>query len=236
MGLSHSPRITTSGLTLCLDAANIKSYPGSGTTWRDLSGNGRNGTLTNGPTFSSSNGGSLVFDGSDDYVSTTYDVSWNNTNSVTINFVIKPASLSGNYPFLGKGPSNWEWQFLQNSGALQFVYWNTSGGHTNGPIPNIDNVFTSLTEWVYIDTVWNHVDNKLYFYKNASLINTTTWVDASINQNRTDGINIGGNIYQWSAQGRFWNGSFSGLKFYDRALTADEITQNFNALRGRYSL
>jgi hypothetical protein len=62
------PDIIESGLVLCLDAANKNSYRGSGTTWTDLSGNGNNGTLTNGPTFSAGNQGSIVFDGVDDYV------------------------------------------------------------------------------------------------------------------------------------------------------------------------
>jgi len=62
------PNISTSGLVLALDAANTKSYPGSGTTWTDMSGNNNNGTLTNGPTFNSANGGSIVFDGSNDFV------------------------------------------------------------------------------------------------------------------------------------------------------------------------
>ena len=67
MGLIHSPRIVTDGLVLYLDAANNRSYPGTGTTWSDLVGS-NNGTLNNGPTFSGANGGSIVFDGSDDYI------------------------------------------------------------------------------------------------------------------------------------------------------------------------
>jgi hypothetical protein len=59
MGLGHSPRIVTDGLVLCLDAANARSYPGTGTTWTDRSGNGNDGTLINGPTFSDENGGVL---------------------------------------------------------------------------------------------------------------------------------------------------------------------------------
>ena len=71
MSLFHSPSLVTSGLVLCLDAGNPKSYPGSGTTWTDLSGRGNHGTLVNGPTFNSANGGSIVFDGSNDYVELT---------------------------------------------------------------------------------------------------------------------------------------------------------------------
>ena len=68
MAFNYSPKISTDGLVLCLDAANTKSYPGSGTVWSDLSRGGNNGTLTNGPTFNSGNGGSIVFDGVNDYV------------------------------------------------------------------------------------------------------------------------------------------------------------------------
>ena len=67
MGLSHSPRIVTDGLVFCVDAGDKMSYPGAGTTWTDLSKNRNNGTLTNGPTFNSANGGSIVFDGTNDY-------------------------------------------------------------------------------------------------------------------------------------------------------------------------
>jgi len=70
MSVRGGPDIVENGLVLYLDAANRRSYPGSGTTWFDLSGNGNNGTLTNGPTFDSANGGSISFDGVNDYVTT----------------------------------------------------------------------------------------------------------------------------------------------------------------------
>ena len=69
MGINYNPRIVTNGLVLALDAGNIKSYPGSGTTWGDLSGNGNVGIMTNGPVYSSMNGGTIVFDGNNDNVS-----------------------------------------------------------------------------------------------------------------------------------------------------------------------
>ena len=68
MSYNQQPRIITEGLALCLDAADPKSYPKSGTTWTDRSGQGNNGTLTNGPTFSHDKGGCIEFDGDDDYV------------------------------------------------------------------------------------------------------------------------------------------------------------------------
>ena len=72
MGLSHSPRIVTNGLVLCVDAANPRSYPGAGTAWTDLSKQGNNGTLTNSPTFSRNNGGRFSFDGSKVFFDSVY--------------------------------------------------------------------------------------------------------------------------------------------------------------------
>jgi hypothetical protein len=69
MSTKYSPQIVTSGLVLCLDAANKVSYPSTGTAWYDLSGNANTSTLINGPTFSGMNSGVIVFDGTDDYVS-----------------------------------------------------------------------------------------------------------------------------------------------------------------------
>ena len=68
MAFNRGPKIVTQGLVLALDAASNNSYPGSGTTWKDLSGNNNTGTLVNGPTFSSANGGTFILDGSNDYI------------------------------------------------------------------------------------------------------------------------------------------------------------------------
>ena len=225
-------KIVTSGLVLALDAADRNSYPGSGTTWSDVSGNNNSGSLINGPTFLNNN---FVFDGVDDYVQNSFDLSWNNTNSVTISMFIKPASLSPNRPFIGKGPANWEWQIMQNTTSLDFVYWNTGGGHTNGPIPSITNFFLSTNEFVNMTMVWNHIDNNYYFYRNSILVNTTTWFNASINQNRTEGIKIGGNIYPWG-MGSYWSGSISNIQIHNRALSTREIVQNYNAQKSRFNL
>ena len=236
MGLSHSPSIVRNGLVLHLDAANVKSYPGSGTAWNDLSGLGNNGTLVNGVGYSAANNGTLVFDGVNDYVNTGYDLSWNNTNSVTISLVLKPANISTNFPFLGKGPVNWEWQLNQSSTSLQFTYWNTAGGHTNGPRPTLSNVFLNTTDYIYLVVVWSHAANQYYFYKNSVLLSTVDWIDASINQNRTDPIHAGGNIYTGGTSGNYWNGEIPVIQLYNRTLSQLEITQNFEALRGRYGI
>jgi hypothetical protein len=226
-------KIVTNGLVLALDAADTNSYTSGSSIWRDLSGNERSGTLINGPAFSNN---SIVFDGTNDYINTSFDLSWNNTNSVTISMFIRPTSLAVYYPFIGKGPANWEWQLMQNNTSLDFVYWNTGGGHTNGPIPTIPNFFLSTNQFVNMTMVWNHVDNNYYFYRNSILVNTTTWVNASINQNRTDGIKIGGDIYRWGSGGSYWNGTISNIQIYNRALPQSEILQNYNALKSRFGI
>ena len=123
MGTGYNPRIITDGLVLCLDAANTRSYPGTGATWTDLKGS-NNGTLTNGPTFSNDNGGGIVFDGTDDDVdfSTSFlDVSAN--QGVTISAWIKTTDSSGNiFYYLTGGVS--EFRFEVNSSALKFQ-WTT---------------------------------------------------------------------------------------------------------------
>ena len=202
----------------------------------DLSGRANSGELVNGVTASSLFGGIVSFDGTNDYLDTTLDLSWNNTNSATIMMFVKPSSLTSYYPFIGKGPYDWEWQLMQKNTSLQFIYWNTGGGHTNGPIPEITNFFNSVDEFVHVAMVWNHVDNKYYFYRNGVLVNTTTWVDASINQNRANNIRIGGNIYIWQTSGYFWPGSVGEVKAYNTALTAAQVDQSYRASEARFAV
>ena len=97
MGSHYNPRVVTNGLVLHLDAANIRSYPGSGTAWTDLSGQGNNGTLTNGPTFDANNAGSIVFDGTNDYVlGSTFTGLGSSNRAVDVWFRIISLSPSGN--------------------------------------------------------------------------------------------------------------------------------------------
>ena len=111
MALAHSPRIVRDSLALYLDAANTKSYPGSGTTWKDICGKNNDGTLTNGPTFSSDNLGCIVLDGTNDYVSETSGLSdsllqGNWSISFWVNFDVVNTSGSGNdRPLLHHGSS-----------------------------------------------------------------------------------------------------------------------------------
>ena len=234
----YGPQIVRNGLILALDAADKNSYPGSGATWTDLSGNGYNGTLTNSPTFSNSNGGSIIFDGTNDYTSTSLDLSWNNTNSVSISMWIKTGNLSQSKGFLGTG--NFEWQFRQGQYAgansdLVFVYWDNSGGHTNGSIPSMSGFFDD-TNWKHLTMTWNNSNSTILFYKNGTQIFSQVYGNPSVNRVSSELMQIGGNVYSWDGVGAYWNGSFSNIQTYNRTLSATEVLQNYNATKTRFGL
>ena len=135
MGAAAGPNVVEDGLVLALDAGNTKSYPGSGTTWTDLSGKDNNGTLTDGPTFNSANGGSIVFDGtndqincgsSDDFAFGTGDFTiefWCNPDTVGTECII---AISSN-----GGISTTNWQFRYNSSKMRWIYSQTANITSN---------------------------------------------------------------------------------------------------------
>ena len=125
MGISYNPKIVTNGLVLCLDAANAKSYPGSGTAWTDLSGLGNTGTLTNGPTYSSANNGSIVLDGINDYTSITCAANTIRAYNSTTQFIIKlPTYGGGQQNILSYRLGGGSLYIGKGSGGI-FCYYNT---------------------------------------------------------------------------------------------------------------
>ena len=216
MGVGYNPRIVTDGLVLCLDAANKRSYPGTGTTWTDKVG-GNNGTLTNGPTFSSDNGGSLVFDGSNDYVNiTTLSKSadctfsfWASLVDVTAQRMLFNAGNSGSGPdlFFAYGQILWN---IWDSGNNPFADMPSSA--TDGKLHN------------YV--VVNDSSSSAKLYYDGLLLGTATYRSATA----TTKLSIGGNY-----GGYPWRGKISGCMVHNRALTSEEVRQNFEATKGRYA-
>lgn len=212
MGTQYNPKIVTDGLVMCLDAGNTKSYPGSGTTWTDLSGNGNNGTLTNGPTFSSSNGGVIVFDGVDDYVT----VSLNLTNTTYSVMAIAKRTSSGRV--ISANSNNWLmgwWQTQTDKYYAENWVSSSSGGATD-------------TNWICYVATGNYSGDSWALYKNGNLI-----VGPNANGvNGPNGIRLGsdGVFNEYSAC------QVSYVLAYNRVITATEVQQNFNALRGRFGI
>lgn len=232
--LAHSPKIVTDGLVLCLDAGNPKSYPGSGTTWSDLSGNGNNGTLTNGPTYSSSNGGSLSFDGSNDY-SQLSDTLAPSTGPFSCFFWYQIIGTSGrgglferrNIPpyngwSLGQGgTSNWACRVSDGTNYRNYQF-----------------SYPSTNTWYYDGFTWDG-SGTLNPYRNGSVDTGGTATSSGTVGN----IDTSGTRYAMAIASRrdASNSSYLPCKVsythvYNRALTASEIQQNFNALRGRFSI
>jgi hypothetical protein len=228
MGLSHSPSIVTNGLVLCLDAANPKSYPGSGTTWTDLSGNVNNGTLTNGPTYSSANGGSIVFDGVDDYASSA--ISLSNAN-MAIEMTFKINSFAGfvDVAVLDNGTNGLLIELGGNNGVpntngyLRYYGFgiSVSDGLASSSQYILDSKIHTSVLTVNSSSATSYFDGVLQ--GTESITSSTTFTRLVLaNDLLRGGRACGCNIYQ--------------VKIYNRALSAAEIQQNFNALRGRYSI
>ena len=211
--------IVTDGLVLNLDAGWWNSYPTTGTTWTDLSGNNLNGTLTNGPTFNSANSGFIVCDGIDDFVNFTTSPSNVVTVSVWINL-----NNNGNFPIILAGNSDaydsgqWNWSLFSFNGNF-FIRGNGgSTGQINTPSSTLVNVWTN---WVLVR---NDGTGTCRAYKNGTLFGTSDEI-GSVNSS----LYIG-------KGGQYYNGKISTTQIYNRALSAAEVLQNYNAQKGRFGL
>jgi hypothetical protein len=223
--------IVQSGLVLNLDAGVSSSYPTTGTTWTDLSGNGNTGTLTNGPTYSSANGGSITFDGVNDYVSTSVfdDVTTNRTFSVWYN----PLNNSTNTFPLNRGRDG-----AGNGWSLMLGSANASGHRyrcgiaAGSPVVGYFTYSTSavvLNQWVYLTGVWIN-GSSISLYVNGVFQSSTSVPSGSL-RTSTEGWVLGS-----ITTSLFNSQSISQVSIYNRALTPQEIQQNFNATRSRYSV
>jgi hypothetical protein len=220
MGISYNPRTVTDGLVLALDAGNRKSYPGSGTTWTDLSGRGNTGTLEGGAGYSSANGGSLTFDGTDDYgpigtsgfpfgASAGTLSGWARTNTISAGFMWIVS--------YGTGGAN-QSRFLGFTGTTYYF-----GGYGN----DITASGVPLNTWFNMVGVYDGTNASMYI--NGTLVSgptAKTWNTVSSNAQ----------IGRQTNGGEYWNGNIAQVSIYNRALSAAEVRQNFNALRGRFSI
>ena len=210
-------KIVTSGLVLSLNAADRNSYPGSGTTWTDMSGNGNNGTLTNGPTFSSANGGSIVFDGVNDYSENILPVYSSFTISIWIYLISGVAILSyGNSssrPILLLDISD-----INNLRVYVNDYYQTYSGVL------AINKWNCITICTYITpTATREV------YINGGFIGSNTY-NIDTNQIGVLRFPVFGQLSS------FGNHRVSNCIVYNRALSASEILQNYNAQKSRFGL
>ena len=247
MALVHGIKpIVTSGLVLCLDAANRKSYPGIGTAWTDLSGRGNTGTLTNmdGTNFNSANGGFLTFDGFDEYAKISSPSPLSSTKIFTFEIWVNFTSITGNFgpsnkaAFLFAGgtgsgsgqPEFGVWSANASSFTPNTLYFGRGGGGTSGSLSINVSSLMSNGNWYQIVLV-RSTSNAQIVYLNGSSIGT-----GNVSDDFQDGQTDFGAIHANGDYSGFLNGKISTIKIYNRALTAQEIQQNFNATRSRYGI
>ena len=223
MAIAYNPSIVRNGLVLYLDAANIKSYLGSGTAWSDLSGNGRNGTLTSGPTYSSSNNGSIVFDGTDDFVACSGTVT---VTAATFVAWIRRNGSQGTYDgiLFSRGTSVTGMSFF-SSDQLGYT-WNDAMNTYNWASGLI---VPDLT-WCMVAVSVTSASATAYLCQSSGITTATNTV--SHTSTVMDDVKIG--IDEFS--NRCFTGNIAVAQLYNRALSAAEIQQNFEALRGRFGV
>ena len=228
MALHHSPFIVTNGLTLYLDAANRKSYPGSGTTWTDLSSIKSSGELVNSPTYNSSNLGYFQFV-TDDYVkipnSTVLD-----TQTPTVEVWVKTNFTFQNGFWFEKGDVNTQYSLFQEGGSI--IWRMNIGGNPFSQTTAATSSFINTTNWAHI--VGTYVSGYRALYINGVLVSSDT-------QSGTIATNAGGmsiGVYggYTGSRGYFYNGNLAICRVYNRALSATEVAQNFAAHRGRFNI
>ena len=222
-------KVVQSGLVLNLDAGASTSYPGSGTTWTNLVGGGNNGTLTNGPTYSSANGGSIVFDGVNDYVGLG-----NILNYTTENFTFNTffylntfaTSQGGQGPVLFyKGSYQQKGYYCQVSqdGSINFVTNQSGANQTCTTASGI----VSLNTWHCVSFVRSGSNVIIYVNGNQS----------SSSNSHINPTSSSDNFHLCSYNfGIYSNFRISQFSAYNRALSAAEVSQNYNALRGRFGI
>ena len=224
MGVHGGPNIVTDGLVFTVDAANKQSYIGSGTSWNDTIGS-NDVTLLNGPTFSSNNLGSIVFDGEDDN-SQFGNVFSENANSVCA--WVYNTNLSRDATVVG----HWSTQYILymdtgGAGDGYRVLYRTAAGNTGTSDSNVNAI---QDQWQYIVTTFSGTSTSLYV--DGEHIQTSTFSSTTIDTS-TNNIAIGAD---YPNGGRDWQGRIASVFFYDKALPANEVLQNYNALKGRFGL
>jgi hypothetical protein len=240
-GSWRGPNIVRDGLVLYLDAGSPNSFPliNQSTTWKDISGNVNNGVLTNGPTFDTGNGGSIMFDGSDDYITTTTNLGSNPIPSHTISIWFKTTVASGT-KLIGVENQQTGISSIYND---RQIYIGTNGRIYYGVYDTAPrNISSSLS---LNDGVWHNAvgvctgTNQILLYIDSILNSTGT--GNGFSSYPSSYIRLGGYLLSsvnWvnSINTGYYTGNIAQAQLYNRALSSSEVLQNFNATRARFGI
>ena len=215
MATNYNPAIVTDGLVMCCDAANSKSYPGSGTTFIDVSGNGNHGTLNNSPTHDTEGGGCFEFDANTERIVIPIDLQ---NNQFTVFGFARYTTSSGNGRVISSHQNNWLMGWYANNTSYYYAgnAWILTGNGGN------------TTDWICFAATGDTAADNWKFYRNGIKI-----ADNSNGGNGPNGITLGG----WgNGIAEASNCKVAYVNAYRRVLTDAEVKQNYNALKGRFGL
>lgn len=225
--IAYLGNISPQGLVLDLDAGIKGSYPKTGSTWFDISNNGNNGTLTNGPLYTGSNYGAIVFDGVNDYVVTP-----------TTNYVSSTSSPISGFAWINIARfttcSIWQiGEYLDNNYATGLgIDGTTLSWVGNGPFSSITKSPTNINTGSWVNVGMIKTGNSITFYQNGSPSNASSGYGTTIGPNP---ITIGVGSRNQGREG-FFSGSIAQAQIYNQALTQFQVWQNFNAYKSRYGI
>jgi len=234
MATEYSPQTVTNGLVLYLDAANPRSYVSGSTNWYNLANTTISGSLINGPTFSSANLGSIVFDGTNDYVTLGSSSIFTLDNNFTLNSWVYPTNVGSAFgdeifslatgvasPYVSYGlewMDNYKFRFSIGNTSNTFLNYPSTDTYTLNNWYNVVGIYNGSTAILYVNGV----------LQNSTSVSTTIKYADNI-------LTIGTWNYDVSPSNAI-TGRIPIIQLYNRALSQTEINQNFNALRGRYGI
>lgn len=238
MGASSGPDLVTNGLELYLDAGNPASYSGSGTTWRDISGNGRNGTLQGSPVFSQDNVGHFILNGSTQYITTTHATNYPTAFSFGSWIYINPTQVQAYSKIISKNSdfaisqSDFPFAVAVNSSVISMNC--STGADFVGQSISARN-HNSSGKWAHISATLTQT--ALNLYVNGAVIGTTTYSTTTFSSTSYNWTFCRAALEYSSGVGATaFTGRISSVCLYSRALSAAEVYQNYVATRGRYGL
>jgi hypothetical protein len=234
MGYTTFKPIVIDGMILNLDVANRRSFVSGNTSWYDLSNNGYIGALVNSPTYDSNNGGSIVFDGTNQHVNlgTSFSIPQNGTisfwtkltNSIIFGVYTgnqRPFGINGNFEIRWGGLTGFNNAYLQVDMGFSGPATINNGVTLQSTTNNWYN-----TTWYNICVTYSSTDNQCKMYIQSVLEDT---------KGVTNPSGLTGNFYIGrSTSGGYLGGKVSNFMFYNRVLSESEVLQNYNALKGRY--
>lgn len=226
MSLGHGVNMVRSGLVFNFDAANVKCYPGSGTSALDLARNSTTGELVNGPTYDSSGFFSFA---TNDYIRFTNSTALD-TQTFSIEVWVKTNALSQNGFWFEKGEVNTQYSLFQQGTTIRC---RINNGSTYVDAISVTTAsYMNTTDWFQV--VFTFTSGSQVCYINGQVVGTGTRT-ATLAAN-AGGMSMGAYGGYSGARSYYYNGSLSIAKVYNRVLSATEVQQNFNAIRGRYNI